>query len=562
MLSHFDKLSTPPRSVHQYSTVESQRSRFLTRGWQSANIWDLWEAWTGDDFLAETEREFLDEIEPFDEWEEFMLFGRHYFVLHATATLPIHPPPETTRILNDDIPVYQINFRSGAAKKATKRRFGNSVRFHDPWGRNYGLHLWGWVVDGRANNCDLYSLTSGASSYELPLSGPGPRMCSTLTDLGDLGVLLVCGRASPAKPLSDCWLLQKGPSLAWKRTWDFPSPVFRHSAIRLRGTSLVLVSGGKKDSSMVSADSYIFEPKRGWLKCSLSGPEPEYVFGAVLCNTSRTATEIGVFEGLLSGGITQRGLVNERVYLWKVDLNNATVSSPHAGFCTVSNVGEQPSISYREIDCGRETPSLAVFGAEVVELANCTAICGGMGASPLFQGRRITFVSVSDSGCEVLGTSFPADDNETWPLIVGASVLCLGSRLLCFGGAATCFSMGSYWNTMPYQLELPTDLSGRQDPTVIHSDILEYLESPRFLDAIGIEGRAVTNKPTKAEIITITRVKSGLNLDFQTILREGKPVVIEATDLGKCIESWSPDYLVERIGKDREVCTVWLNRPT
>jgi tRNA wybutosine-synthesizing protein 4 len=133
---------------------------------------------------------------------------------------------------------------------------------------------------------------------------------------------------------------------------------------------------------------------------------------------------------------------------------------------------------------------------------------------------------------------------------------------MCFGGGATCFSMGSYWNTVPYQLELPTDLSGTEDSTGLHSDIIEYLESPKFLNAVRNEERDTANAPTKAKIITIPRVKSGVNLDFQAMLREGKPVVIETTDLGKCVESWNPDYLVDRIGKDKEVRTVWPGRPS
>ncbi|KAM3469214.1 hypothetical protein MY8738_010154 [Beauveria namnaoensis] len=79
MLLHFDKLKTPPRSVRSYPTINDQSQRFKSRGWPSVRIWDLWDAWSCGEFVNVQERVALDDIEPFDEWEEFMLFARHYF---------------------------------------------------------------------------------------------------------------------------------------------------------------------------------------------------------------------------------------------------------------------------------------------------------------------------------------------------------------------------------------------------------------------------------------------------------------------------------------------------
>lgn len=81
MLSHFEKLSTPLRSIEVYPTVESQISRFQERGWSFIEIKDLWQTWSSEQFVSDSERIALDDVEPFDEWEEFILFARHYFVL-------------------------------------------------------------------------------------------------------------------------------------------------------------------------------------------------------------------------------------------------------------------------------------------------------------------------------------------------------------------------------------------------------------------------------------------------------------------------------------------------
>ncbi|KAG6012950.1 tRNA methyltransferase ppm2 [Claviceps lovelessii] len=86
MLNHFDKLKTPLKSVAQYPTLSKQIDRFTSRGFHEANIWDLWQAWSSEEFVTSAERASLDVIEPFDEWEDFILFGRHYFIIHASTS--------------------------------------------------------------------------------------------------------------------------------------------------------------------------------------------------------------------------------------------------------------------------------------------------------------------------------------------------------------------------------------------------------------------------------------------------------------------------------------------
>lgn len=69
MLAHFQKLSTPIKSVTTYSTEHQQYTRFACRGWSSVRTQSLWSAWRDDFFLTAGERQTLNEIEPFDEWE-------------------------------------------------------------------------------------------------------------------------------------------------------------------------------------------------------------------------------------------------------------------------------------------------------------------------------------------------------------------------------------------------------------------------------------------------------------------------------------------------------------
>ena len=324
MLKHFEKLNTPLKSVRQYPTLDSQRTRFRSRGWAQVDIWDLWEAWSGDDFLTSAERTALDEIEPFDEWEELMLFGRHYFVMHARAMASsIEPKPvkEEGHIGDIELKVVPVS-----RSKPIKRRFGNATIISTVEGERFGAHMLGLGSDARSDTYDLYALDDAISTRKLPIRGPSTRMCSTLTDLGEYGTLLVGGRASPGKAFADCWVLKKGSESTWQRSWDLPVPLYRHCAIRLKNSSLALVTGGRTGASGVSHDSFVFHPEKGWAKCKISGVPPEAVFGAVTCNSSEMKVA-RTFEGILCGGIRQDGTLSSKKYMWRLDTSEDEVCS-------------------------------------------------------------------------------------------------------------------------------------------------------------------------------------------------------------------------------------------
>lgn len=330
MLGHFDtKLRTPLRSVLEYPTLDSQRTRFLRRGWRSVHICDLWEAWSTELFVNSTERSALDQVEPFDEWEEFILFARHYFIAHARA-YPAneeceprgHNQEATQHSLGLDIDVTCHGYGF------PKRRFGDAMVVSDVLGRQFALNMYGLGTNGRADTWDIYLLGhaySASVSPELPVEGPLSRMCHTITDLGDSGVLLVGGRNSPGGAFSDCWLLQKGIRPLWRPTWRLPVPLYRHSIIRLQGSSLALVVGGKTDASNISGNCFLFCPERGWLRCLLRGSQYRPTFGGLLCNIPRHPGQEGVFHGLIAGGIGQDGCISTEEYLWRLDVNESQV---------------------------------------------------------------------------------------------------------------------------------------------------------------------------------------------------------------------------------------------
>jgi len=91
-------------------------------------------------------------------------------------------------------------------------------------------------------------------------SGPGVRVCHTMTTLPNGKVLLVGGRTSPDKPLKDTWLLDAG---VWQKVDDIPSARYRHSATSVPGDR-ILVYGGRGENRSTLGDWLLWSEDRGW----------------------------------------------------------------------------------------------------------------------------------------------------------------------------------------------------------------------------------------------------------------------------------------------------------
>lgn len=330
MLRHFDKLKTPPRSVGQYPTLSQQKERFNSRGWPQVRIWDLWQAWSSEEFAGADERAALDDIEPFDEWEEFMLFARHYFVLHASASVECHTleVPETWPPKNEE---KAVSANLGICFKQTgvgpKRRFGVAAMAKNVLGQRHILNMMGLGANAREDTYDVYSLTTGATTMpDLPATGPSPRMCYTVTDLQSFGTVIIGGRGSPTGALSDCWVMSNDEPHRWRALQRLPVPLYRHAALRLGESSLILVAGGKTGSSQISADYFVFHPEKGWRRCQVCGTVPKPAFGSILCSGTKQETAGRKFHGIISGGIGKDGLVIRECFTWTLDVSTEEVS--------------------------------------------------------------------------------------------------------------------------------------------------------------------------------------------------------------------------------------------
>lgn len=197
----------------------------------------------------------------------------------------------------------------------------------DVLGNEVIFNCFGLGNNNRLSSYDVYARGGrSCNMYIPPRGGPSSRMCFQVTEL-TFGNLLTGGRTSPAKGMADCWLFKKD-SRAWERTFDLPIPLYRHSACRLTGSSLVLVLGGRSGATGISDLIIVYNPEKGWETCSIAGSvQPKLVFGAILTCCGRVSGPNTVFYGFLAGGSTSDGVIDSRILAWSLSFDDEQVST-------------------------------------------------------------------------------------------------------------------------------------------------------------------------------------------------------------------------------------------
>ncbi|KAM0420699.1 hypothetical protein ACHAPT_011481 [Fusarium lateritium] len=486
MLRHFNKLNTSLKSVHQYQTLQSQRQRFEDRGWRQVDLWDLWEAWNSEVFLSSAERAALDDVEPFDEWEEFVLFARHYFVMHATAYTRGDQAAGQGSPFAVPEQVVKVDMNTMSSLGAPKRRFGAPMMATGAEGGQHLINTLGMGNSARLDSCDVYSVQADSLPFQMAPVGPSARL---------------------------------------------------HSTVRLPHSSLAMIFGGKTGPSKISPDYFIFHPIKGWLKCAVSGVVPDPVFGSSAITSTDVTSKPGTFQGLLFGGIKSDGQISNDAYIWNVDVT-----------------GPEPSIRFESVvDFDKHAWALSVFGAQSADIGHLTILCGGVGQDPSSQGQSVACVSLS-GGRLTTFAAILSDKVEELPFMVGSSAISLNSVLTIIGGGATCFSMGTFWDTAVYTADFTnavSDALGTQS-TTYKPITISYTDSPKLTHP-STDGAERLMPQGKTTATTIPRIQLKLGSSMEELIQERKPVIIEGLDLGGCVEKWTPEYMVQRLGETKEV---------
>ncbi len=550
MLQHFNKLNTPIKCVQRYPTAAAQQQRFRHLGWSDARAWSLWDAWSDPLFLLPDERRALDNIEVFDEWEEFAHFASHYFLLYARngVLVPAVPTAEVKVPDAVSIPTTQMALsytptQGLSAKSSPTRRFSGALRIKDVLGQQAVANMFGFGADGRLRSCDLYSNSHSTNNQALQLpadlhrGGPAARSCFSLTDLGDAGYLLSGGRASPAAPFADCWLFKKDTN-QWLKTHNLPTPLFRHAVARLGDSQMALLAGGRAGPATTHLNFLVYHPSAGWLMCTLRGDHrPPAVSGSLIICLGPARGSLTTFRGVLAGGMTEDGLVSPAATEWTLDLADLA----------------EPSIHFQPTARSWATHLLARFGAVSTQVGGWTVVVGGVTAasSVLHDCEIVRFRAFgeADEAVECLAYVDQLGPDTPRPVLVGASIIDTGNgEVAILGGGMTSFSMGTVWSKGVYAFNAVHPASETTAWRYVKTLAVTNEEKPM---AGGPETVPVGLTPASP----IPRMKLGSAQLFQQVLQRGQPVIFEDLDLGPCLQAWDLSYLVESVGRDRKVWT-------
>lgn len=542
MLAHFKKLQASIHAIERYLSLEQQATRFLQLGWPTLQIVrNLWDLWSDDDFTPSSLRRQLDTIEPFDEWEEFALFGSHYFLLVASnaelksstetrglnaATIPHHAEVSDTEAI-------KLVCSEGPANDAlTPRRFTAAFKLDVD---ELAIHG-GQGQQSRLSQMDILRRDDQPGRMQPYEShGPSARMCHTITSLHKQGSLLVGGRGSPTQALNDCWLCRDG---IWTEVGTLATPRYRHSAVGVGfdrdtpHTSGVLAFGGKTSDGTVLHDWTLWTADDGWRSIPVNGPHPSARFGAAISTMSA-----GVTSGLLVGGMCQSGTVLQDVWEWSI------CTTPTLRMTFVDRTGDmrgnESSLAYARI------------GASLIPWGQSLLLIGGVSQKGIHNLSE-DFLLLTHSSTEISIRQPSMELPSTWPLLVGMGVVAVSrDEAIIAGGGAVCFSMGSFWNEGFFTVTksdmqgvrawgpVPCQTNGTAQPT------------PPGASRQKQQGKA--KKPSGLRTSKLPRIRLQSADDFMQLVAVCKPAIIEGLDIGPCVDLWTLDYLKAKIGTERDL---------
>jgi tRNA wybutosine-synthesizing protein 4 len=544
MLAHFKKLHASIYAIERYLSLEQQSARFLESGWSTLEIArNLWDLWSDDAFTPPSLRRRLDTIEPFDEWEEFALFGGHYFLLVA-SNAELQKSTETSGMeaaatlssagTSDEEIINLFHYQSLANESLTLRRFAAAFTLNGDELATHG----GQGQQRRLSTVDAVRREHQRLDDEPCLmQGPSARMCHTVTSMNDRQALLVGGRGSPTQALDDCWLVR---DRVWTKVDNLATGRYRHSAVAVEldrdasQISGVLVFGGKTSDGTALGDWALWTATSGWhtIPVDGDGPSPPARFGAAM-STMGT----GVSSGLLLGGMCQRGTVLEDVWQWTI----STTPTLRLTFQDRTN----------DIRSNGLNAAYARIGASLVPWEDSLLLIGGVSKTGIHSLSE-DFLLLTHTSTEI-NIRLPVMQLPSMsPLLVGMGVAAVSrDEVIITGGGAVCFSMGSFWNEGFFTVT-KSNGQGRKAWRPVSCQVNGTAQA-KPPDA------PFKGQPTKAKHISsvrtiqVSRVCVRSVEDFASLVAASKPAIIEGVDIGPCTDLWTLDYLKHRIGAEREL---------
>ncbi|KAE9968306.1 hypothetical protein EG328_007649 [Venturia inaequalis] len=526
MIDHFNK-QTPLRALASFSTIDSQQSRFQECGWPVIGIRNLWDLWQDEMFLDDISKSRLDDIEPFDEWEELALFAGHYFLLSATTSMASNFIPLVTSSIPSPLERRLADFKIlaiGNSKSQGQRRFGAIIDIDQESFAHHG----GVVSTKIQTGLDLYSKTGRLVD---PVAPPEHLMCHSITTLHDGSALFAGGRKSPASPSAACYIRADGK---WTKTHDMKPARYRHCsvAVTIDSKASVLVFGGKSRDGSALALWQLYDRELGWreLECDVNIE----AFGAAMVATSKTS-------GVLIGGMSSSGTLISQFVEWRL----------------VQRVDGKVKLECEQIQDSR--PGICRLGACLVQYSCGLLLIGGIGPNGVLEADEEIMLITGDGAVQRFSAIQElVNAGIARPMLTGHSAKVVDDEVIIVGGGGVCFSFGAFWNEKHFVLRSNEHVAGPPwqmvSPKPLSAEVKQKLP-----DSHGQNGGPNLQQPLQTPSSTfqhaqrISRVALSSPEDFQAVVTTARPVLIEQLNLGPCLQLWTPNYLKEKAGPDRPV---------
>jgi tRNA wybutosine-synthesizing protein 4 len=533
MLEHFARQQAPIQSIMHYQSLNQHRKRFVDAGWKTVDASSLWDYWEDPSKLGAEEKLQLDDVEPFDEWEEFILFASHYFLLVAQRDPDMYSVPAESIIHDERLASFS---RYGAKSdfiqvhanplqdKLTTNRFGKAVTI--------GIDSVA-VLGGIPDSSDVKIFASSLPPH-IPRPPVSITVGHTLTNISADSFLLVGGRSSPSKPHSACFLYD-GSKNEWTQVEDIQPARYRHCAVPIYIGSFrcVLVYGGRTSDGEVLGDWQLWLEGYGWYRlkvCFMGQPVSKRSecdldserFGAAMLATGGTS-------GILVGGLNRSKVLCNRIITWKLDLGQTDEIS--LKYSRPGTWGEI-HLHTRNREWAPDFVSRARFGATLVNTGQGPWLIGGVGRTPNSAGCEIVSLHPSSNGH--LSTVF-ANQESIRPLLVGASAITLScGDVIISGGGAVCFSFGQYTDAHWYQIQTEFSSKCTRFSRYTKKDLDRSNESWEMVPKWSIHELKIEDS-NEMQNLTSTSLE---------------PWTMRSIDPGPCVNLWTMEYLESQIGPD------------
>lgn len=448
MQEHFQRLNSPLHGLDRFPDVEAQQHRFLQAGWTTCSAMDMNEFYRC--FLPTEERQRMENLEPFDEFEEWHLKCAHYFILAATrgdtlSQTSVFPPSEAFPRVDPASPsgIFPASVVASDSQGPLLKRYGHASVLLSPgiilsaggFGEQEGRHCRVSKFYLLSRYCDFEWKGKQISSWRTGAQWDG-RLYHTMTRLSDTQILVLGGRLSPVTPALGVLQLRFCKSednctedlnvtVTKPDPEDSPLSCWRHSTTEVshENQKYLFVYGGRSVVEPVLSDwHFLHVGTMAWVRIPVEGETPEGRHSHSACSWQGGA--------LIAGGL---GAFEE-------PLSSVLFLKPTSCGFLWESVDIQPPIT------PRYSHTAHVLNGKLL-------LVGGV----WIHSSSVPGVTVIDLTTG-LSSEYQIDTTcVPWPLMLHNHTSTLfpeEQQLLLLGGGGNCFSFGTYFNPHPITLDL------------------------------------------------------------------------------------------------------------